>query len=216
MPSVTLAQLTTRVYDRLDGNSLLYTQANITDALNECIRVTNANIGWLQATIQVPGLSQPGRVFYDVPAGILVPMRVQFEDAYLQKFFLNSIGKACSTWVTDTTATTGMPVSSWVPMGFSKFAIHPADSQGGSPIIVTGIAEPAPLVNRADIIPIPNEFSDLIVNLSAQVLTLKETGALFKQSSLWYQQYMSLMKKYMLWRTMIMPRYFVPELKQAK
>src|ERR1019366_8962486 len=99
MPSVTLSQLQSRVYDRLDGNTLLYTSANVTSALNECIRIVNANTGFLQITAQVPGLSQAGRVFYDVPASILVPMRVQFEADYLRKFFPNSIGMAYSTWL---------------------------------------------------------------------------------------------------------------------
>lgn len=215
MPLVTLAQLQSRVYTRLDQNTLLYTQQNVTDAINECIRVVNLATGFLQITAQVPNLSQSNRVFYDVPAGILVPMRVQFESGYLTKYFPNAIGMSYATWTQDNTANTGLPVSEWIPTGFSKFAIHPADSIGGSPIFVTGIAEPVQLVNQSDTTLIPVEYSDCIINLAAQILCLKETGALFKQSSLYYQQYLSLMKKLTIWRGMIMPRYYVETTQKA-
>jgi len=209
MASQTLAQLQSRVYARLDDNTLLYTSQNVTDSLNEAIRVVNLASGFLQGTIQVPTLSQPNRIWYDVPAGILIPMRCQFEGGYLVKYFPNAIGMAYSTWTTDSTANTGLPVAEWVPCGFTKFAIHPADSIGGSEIYISGVLEPTLLVNPSDTIQMPVEYSDLIVNLSAQILCLKETGSLFKQSSLYYQQFLSLMKKLTIWRGMIMPRYYV-------
>jgi len=201
----------------LDSNTLLYTAANLTDAINECLRVVNIATGFAQTTVQIPGLSQENRIFYDIPTGpgnILIPMRCQFESGYLYKYFPNAIGKAFAAWVTDTTASTGMPVSHWIPLGLKKFAIHPADSIGGSPIFITGVQELVPLVNLTDTVPIPNEYSDLIVNLSAQVLTLKETGALFKQSAAYYQVYLSQIKKLLLWRSAIMPRFFIPEMVQ--
>ena len=216
MPLVTLAQLQSRVYTRLDQNTLLYTQQNITDSLNEAIRVVNAATGFQQGTIQVPGLSQANRVWYDVPQGILIPIRCQFESGYLNKYFPNQIGKAYATWLTDTTDNSGLPVSCWVPCGFSKFAIHPADSIGGSPIFISGVLEPTQLVNPTDAVNMPVEYTDILVNLSAQTLCLKETGALFKQSSLFYQTYLSQIKKFLLWRSAIMPRYYVPELVQKQ
>lgn len=216
MPSQTLAQLQSRVWDRLDSNTLLYTSQNVTDAVNECIRVVNAATGFMQGTIQVPNLSQAGRIWYDVPTGILVPLRCQFESSWLQRFFPNQIGMAYSNWTQDSTANTGLPVSCWVPLGFQKFAIWPADSIGGSPIFITGVLEPTQLVNPNDVINMPVEYTDCIVNLSSQVLCLKETGMLFKQSSLWYQQYLSQIKKMTIWRSAIMPAYYVPELAQKR
>lgn len=215
MPIVTLAELQTRIYDRLDNNTLLYTAPEVTNAINECIRVVNLAVGFLQITDNVgTGVTIANQVYYSTPASILIPMRVQFESTYLQKVFPNQIGKSNATWVTDTTTTTGQEVSEWIPIGLTTFAIHPADALGGGALQMTGIAEPAPLVNPGDSVPIPGEYSDTIVNLSAQVLSLKESSAEFKTMAAYYQVYLSLIKKAAIWQNARMPRFFLPETTQ--
>jgi hypothetical protein len=82
---------------------------------------------------------------------------------------------------------------------------------GGAALFMTGVAEPALLVNPTDTVVIPNEYTDALVLLAAQVLTLKETGPLFLQSREYYKQFLSLMKRATIWRSAIMPRFFIPE-----
>lgn len=212
MPTVTLLQLKNRVFSRIDDNRLFYAESELTNAINECIRCFNNFTGMIQTTVPVgTGITEPGRVWYDVPESIFIPIRVQFEDTYLQKTFANQIGKSNATWVRDTTDNTALPVSQWVPCGFKKFAIHPADSLGGAALTMTGVAEPALLVNDTDTVVIPNEYTDPVVLMASQVVTIKETAALFKQSAAYYQQYLHIMKRASIWRGTVMPKFYIPE-----
>jgi hypothetical protein len=216
MPLLTLQGLIDRVYARLDNNQLLYpTYPVVVWAINEAIQVLNLQTGFIQTTLQVPGWSQQNRVWYDVPAGIVIPTRVQFESTYLQPATLNGIGQTYPNWTGDTTANTGLPVAYWIPAGLNKFAIYPADALGGQDIRVTGVAEPAPLVNLTDAVPMPNEYVSAFDLLAAHTLQLKESSAMFAQSSTDYQAYMRTMKKAAMWRGMVQPRYFV-EAQQPK
>ena len=214
MPSVSLLQLQQRILSRLDGNTLLYPVSEVTAAINECLRVLNLATGIFQ--ISTPIFTESNRIFYDVPTGILIPTRVQFEGQYLQRTFPNSAGMSNARWVTDTTTNTGMPVSRWIPCGFIKFAIHPADSIGGGQLLITGVQEPVLLANPTDTLTLPNEYTDALVLLAAQILTLKETGAIFEQASLVLNDYYRILKKIVLWRSFVQPKYFIPELVQKK
>lgn len=215
MPLLTLNDLVARVYARLDGNASLYSLPRLVDAINEAIQVLNLQTGFIQTTVQAPNYSQTNRVWYDVPAGIVIPTRVQFEAWYLQPATLNGIGQMYPNWTSDTTANTGLPVSYWIPAGVTKFAIYPADALGGQDIQVTGVAEPTPLANMTDSVPIPNEFVSAFDLLAVHTLQLKESSTMFGQSSLDYQAFMRIAKKASMWRGMVQPRYFV-EAQQPK
>jgi hypothetical protein len=216
MPTVTLAQLQERIYSRLDNNTLLYEQVEVTARINECMRTLNLFTGILQVTLQTPTLSQPGRVWYDVPQGIIVPIRVQFSDTYLNKIFPTSMGMSNARWVSDTTANTGLPVSEWVPCGFTKFALHPADSIGGSEIFVTGIMETPLLINQTDTVAIPNEFTDALVLSASATLMLKETSKLKEQGNAVLSDYYKILKKIQIWRNWLQPRFWIAELTEKK
>ena len=188
--------------------------AQVVDAVNEAIQILNLQTGFIQTTVQVPGYSQINRVWYDTPTGIIIPLRVQFDVNYLQSATLNGIGRIYPNWTIDTTALTGLPVTYWIPAGLKKFAIYPADSLGGYSIYVTGVQEPVPLVNLTDVVPMPNECVSAFDLLASHTLQLKESSALFAQSSNDYQGYMRMMKRMAIWRGMVQPRYFVSEAQQ--
>lgn len=215
MPTVTLADLQSRVYAKLDQNTLLYTNTELTNAINECIRAFNLATGMLQVTLPVEtGVTVANQLLYQVPDGILIPMRIQVDDLYLQKVFANQLGKAYPTWQTDTTDTLGQPTWQWVPIGWTLFALHPADAQGGAALQMTGVAEPVLLVAPSDTVAIPAEYTQCLVDLAANVLTLKESTMLFKQSSEYFRTYLSLLKKASIWRNFACPRFYIPETAQ--
>lgn len=195
MPSVTLSDMSARVLTRLDNNSLLYTQAEITSAVNESVRVVNGIIGYLQGTISVPGFSRPNQVWYDVPLGILFPLRVQFERSYLEQSSVDNLGLTAPNWLTETTANTGSPVVHWAPCGLGMFAIHPADSIGGNDLQVTGIIEPTQLVSGTDVIQLPNEYSESIEEMTVVVLAFKEGSKIFQDALPLYQKFQNKMGK---------------------
>lgn len=215
MPTLTLQDLSNRVYARLDGNTALYPQAQVTDSLNEQIRVTNLHTGFLQASANVPGNSVANQAFYNVPAGILATLRVQFNGVYLGMLELNELGQSHPYWASDTTASTGMPVTSWTPFGLSEFIIWPSDSVGNNTITVVGIQEPVLLVNSGDVITMPNEQAEMIDRLAFNCLTLKETGAILQQSYEEYKAAQRQIRKIQLWQGLAMPSLWNPEGRQA-
>lgn len=198
MPTVTLSNLQSRVYSRIDDNMLLYESAAVTSAINEAIRVTNLFVGYIQTSGSVT--SRPNQVWYPMPFGILIPIRLQFENAFIERFSLNNMGQAAPQWLKETTRNTGVPVSHWVAGGLDKFAIHPADSVGGNNITVTGIAEPSLLVNLSDTISFPDEYSEAIEDMAFMALILKEGGKILSDGIVVYQAAISKLKQFSRWQ----------------
>jgi hypothetical protein len=214
MPRLTLGDLDARVLARVDGNALLYTQAERYNAINEAIRVLNLATGFIQVTLPVATWSIVNRVWYDVPAGIVIPLRVQYENTYLGRLSLKAIGLSTPGWTQETTVTAAQPVTNWVPFGLTKFGIYPAATIGGSQILVTGVAEPAPLVNPADSVSFPNQVDAAFDLLAVHTLQLKESGQAFAAASADYQGFLRIMNKIVPWRGWTAPRYFISEAQQ--
>lgn len=207
MPTFTLADLRTRVLDRLDNNDLLYPNVDIDATINECQKITNLVLGYYQGTVVLPGYSQPKRSWYGIPPGIVVPTKVQWESRYLQPIDLNAIGQQRPRWTTETTRNTGYPVSEWVRWGLNLFGIWPADSEGGSQILVTGILEPVPLVNATDTVTWSSDVTNCFDLYCSHVLQLKESEAIFKQATSDFDGYQRVIKRLTWVQGMAMPRW---------
>jgi hypothetical protein len=215
MPVLTLGDLKTRVYNRLDQNTALYPDADVTREINDSIAAWSLFTSAIQAQVHVPGYTVANQVLYSVPAGILVPQRVYFEGRQLAKESIRKMSLLRRDWITDVSSTRG-PVCDWIPFGIGTFAIHPADSIGGNDLLVVGIAEPTPLVLDADPITLPDEDADSIAELSSANLTFREGGAIFAASSLLYQKFLSRMKERMTWKAVKLPRYWILAATQAQ
>lgn len=216
MPTLTLQDLDNRVLSRLDENTLLYSQSARYSAINEAIRVLNLATGFLQATVPVPGWSQVNRHWYDVPQGLVMPVRVAFNGFYLGRTSINKLGLTHQNWIADTTANTGYQVYRWAPFGMKKFAIYPADSVGGGNIMVTGVAEPTVLTQPTQVVQFPTEVLTAFDALASHTLQLKESTQEFANSSLAYQEYLRQLKKITIWRGWVAPRFFIEEQQQPR
>lgn len=205
MPTLTLNDLSNRVYARVDANSLLYPQAEVTTAINEAIQILNLFTGFLQVSANVSGNSVANQTFYTVPTGILIPMRVQFKQTYLPLLNLVEIGQQYPTWTADTTATTGLPVCYWIPFGLTGFAIYPADAIGGNTITVTGVQEPVLLVSSGDVITMTNEMASALDYYAFNILTLKESGKILNDSFSEFKRFQKQISRIKLWQGMSWP-----------
>lgn len=215
MPTVTLAQLETRVWDGLDANTLFYPEDNIRRVINEGLRRLNLLTGFTQVDIAVSGFSVAGRLVYTVPSGVLLPQRVYFEQRELEKLSLRQLGAQFRNWTVDSNASIG-PVSRWCPIGINQFVIHPLDSYGGQLIEVSGVGPITPLVAQGDTVSLNNELTDILVDYARSRSMLKEGGKPFADASMAYQQMISKVKTMMIWDGMNFPRYFlVKELEPA-
>jgi hypothetical protein len=203
VPSVTLEQMMSRVYSRLDGNTVLYLSQEVINAINEQIRVVNCYTGYLQTVVELPSFTRPNQVWYRVPSGVLFPLRLQWEQTFLDRVSLDMLGQSHPNWSMENTANTGMQVSRWALAGLGIFALHPADSVGGNDIRITAIQEPVLLESGTDVIPFPNEYSEIIEDLTVVALVLKESGQTFQQTLVLYKKAMSKLKemsRWMVWR----------------
>jgi len=203
MPNVTLSNLWSRVWSRLDNNTQLYETAALTYAINESIRITNIFIGYIQTTGTL--ITRPNQVWYPMPDGVLIPMKLQFEGSFIERVSLNYLGETFPNWRADTTANTGYAVSHWMTSGLDKFVIHPADSIGGNLISITGVAEPTVLVNASDTISFPEEYSEVIEDLAFTALIMKEGGKIMADGMAVYKQAISKLKEFSRWQAMRQP-----------
>ena len=209
MPTVTLSALQSRVYARLDTSPLgLYPVSQVTLVLNEGLRRLNMLIGWKMDTVAVPGFTQANTLVYTVPDTLTIPTMVWCEKRALRKISLARISQQFKNWITDTNLTAG-PISRWVPIGLTKFAIHPQDSADGRLLEVTGIAKVTPLVGANDTVDIEDEWADALVDYALSRIRLKEGGTRFASDSIIYNQLVSKIKPALLWQSMKFHAYFV-------
>ena len=214
MPSsyctITVADMTSRILDRLDNNTLLYTQAEITTALNEAVRTANDITGFLQGSSNITTVS--GNPWYGTPYTHLIPLRLQAGNFYLQKTTIWSLAQKNPTWQMDTEASTGVGSYSWAPIGLKRFAVYPAPSEAYT-LTVTSVIEPTLLVHTFDVLQIPPEYVDLLQDIAVHVLQLKEGGKIFQQSMTVYQRAVAKLREMSVFRR-DMQLYYQPEAEQ--
>lgn len=202
MPTVTLAQMRTQVYHRLEENVLLYGQSEVDDAINEQLRVLNCWTGWYQQTVGFTQLSIPKRFFYDIPAPIVIPLNVKWDRKGLDKSSLTDAVMTTRDVLTRTSAVDGPP-RYWVPLGLRKIAMIPADAVGGRYMEVTGIADPPKLVNASDSFSLSDEYTDAIEDGSFISLVLKEGGKILADAlRSVYPQYKAKLMELRRWQTL--------------
>jgi len=213
VPSTTLSSLSSRIYSRLDNNSTLYTQTEVTAAINENIRYINVVTGYIQGTGTVNTVSN--QFWYSTPAGIIVPTRLQWNGVFLEKVGLNQLGLRYANMLTETTSNQGLPVSEWACSGLRTFAIHPADSVASNTLVMTGVIEPTPLAAAGDVVQLPDEYTELVEDLAVVYLTLKEGAQIFQQSMVLWKRVQGKLKQWSRWQQDREPALPV-ELVQAK
>ena len=208
MPSLTLGDLQDRVYQSLDRNTLLYPLAEVTDYINEAVLVIGNITGFLQKQVVLPSASQANRVWYDVPADILVPFKLVYDKRYLlNKMSLTKIGCLYPNWTTERSAVVGSPVARWVPVGLTKFGIHPADSNGGAEMRISGIQVPVTLSDPNQVVPFPNEYMDSVEDLVVMSIQLKEVMPIQQAMNSLYPRFLDKMSSQNRWRNVIQPGY---------
>jgi len=212
LPSLTLADLKDQVYSRLEENREMYSDTEVTAAINEAYRILSMFCGWVNRTSSIlSGYTIADRTFYDIPDDIVFPQKVDFEGQALEKVSLFSMSQMRPTWARETTANTGRNVSQWVPIGIRKFAIHPADSVGGGLLQVTGIGEPTVLVNDLDRVLIPKEGILPVCDYAAHSVQCKLQGAPFMESLELYSNILNIMQLSKLLASYRQPRMFFDE-----
>jgi hypothetical protein len=210
VPTNTLATLEQGIYDGLDNNTGLYAEPNIRAIINQGLWRLAFLTGYNETMVPVPGFSQAGKLIYQVPPGIVVPMRVYCEGRELSKCSLRELSGWFRNWSTDTTASLG-PIARWCPIDTTQFIIHPMDAVGGNFLEVEGLGNVTALVNPGDEAPIDDEYADIVVDYGKSRARLKLTGKPFADAAVAYQDFIRKMKGMTIWTDMRFPRYWLDD-----
>ena len=132
MPSVTAAELLTRVYSRIDNNAALYPRDSVLEELNDSIRCVNLFTGVIQISVPIftvgldPTIPTSPQLMYPKPSGMVYITSVDYEGRSLSPTSLRALAGLYRSWATDISQP-GRPVKEWVPIGITNFLIHPRD-----------------------------------------------------------------------------------------
>lgn len=207
MPTVQLSTLQGYVLDRLDNNTAFFTNTQITAAINEAVRISNAFIGYIQAKTTFTTVTTLANI-YSTPAGVLYPLQIVLGNIQIEKVSLAKLARDFPNWATDTTVQLGPPMR-WAPIGLSQFVIHPNDSVGGRTATMFGVSEPTLLVNATDVLQIEDAFVQLIIEYAAHRVQLKLGGKPFADASLVIRKFWSEMKSRSLMQVEKFPKYWI-------
>jgi hypothetical protein len=207
VPVTSLADLRTGVYYRLDGNTALYTTAEVDAAINEAVRTLNLLTGFYQTRAAVSIASRIDRKFYQVPSEIIVPLGVYVDSLPLAKTTVSRLTMEYPDWFGER-STSRAPAMLWAPMGLRTIIVYPPAHIAGQLITVSGIGETPLLVSDTDEIPITDDLADVLEDLSFHVLPLKVGGAEFEQQLPVYRGFLSRAKEIKRWVGLRNPRFF--------
>lgn len=206
MPTVTLSELRENVYTRLEGNTVLYTDDEVDDSINDAIGTVQLLTGFGQTRVTHDYTTRRGRPFYQVPYSLLVVTAVYLEE---QPLFKSSLSQKCSAdmgWLRRPASASRQP-SEWTPLGIRLIAISPAPWIDGQQITMTGIAEPTPLVNDTDVISLKDEHVELVTLLASHTPIAKIGGLEFANSGTIYKDFLARAKKLRRFQSFKNPRW---------
>jgi hypothetical protein len=187
--TTTLAQLEARLADRYES-VIFWTAEEARLAINEALRVWNLLIGYWKARVLIPTIA--GQTWYPTPPRLLYPVRMDFGNAPLVLTSLFDLDMGHPSWEGETTATSGNPASPmvWVPLGFTQFAIWPADALGQNSLVIDGVTLAPQLVLLTDYLDLGEEEIGVLLGYALHVLTWKVGGERFAATLPFYQAFL--------------------------
>lgn len=196
-----------RVLSRVENNDSFYTREHIMKAINYGLQTTNIWLGFAQDEKQI--ISVANRVCYEVPYDLVLPMSVSFDGRTLYKSSFDALVSNSHRLLKETNVNTGIQPLEWALFGTRKFFIYPADGRGGHLIQISGVVEAPQFVLESDIITVPVNIMNTIVDYAAHLVQCKLTGRPFFDSLAFYNGYRDFTKMNSIWRTVNQPYYNV-------
>jgi hypothetical protein len=206
MPTYSLAQLSSLIYDELDNNVGLYPQAQVTAVLNEGLCKINNLVAFQQANI--PIFTTPNQLVYTMPSGVLIPTKVYFEGVEIQKVSMRELGTTHRDWAIEASSAYGAP-SRWAPIGQATFVLNPMDSIGGRLLEIQGTGPVTFLVNAGDTVSLDDDMVATLVDWGQGRIQLKLGGRPFANASLSYQRFIREVRDDIMFDEMQWPSYFL-------
>ena len=143
---------------------------------------------------QVSTLYNGGAGFFiDSIIGTLIyPLRMEWQSYPMNACSIEDMDAFRMNWETETTASGGsVPTRPllYIPAGLTLFAIWPADSVGGSNMVVDSVLETPILTNDSDFIDLGEEELHALIGEALSIAAFKEGGARFEACKRFHQEF---------------------------
>jgi hypothetical protein len=181
-----------RCDETVESGPVFWTQNEIYSAAMEAMCDLLLLVGRPDMIVSVPFEVQPNTPFQDVPKGVFAVTGLQGPVSEVWKVTLQDLDGAQVAgpdWEQDI----GDSITSWAPLGFTKFIVHPSVAQAQT-VLLTGIASPVTGIwpyNGSESVPFHSEFFQAIEKYAAHYLQFKAGGGDFKASMADYESYMA-------------------------
>jgi hypothetical protein len=188
--TTTLATLRLRLQERYESTPF-WNNAEALHALNEALRKWNLYVGQWKTIATVP--TTPNTVWYSMGAStIIYPLRAEWQSYPLATCDTESMDYFRPNWEAETTATSGAPSrpTMLIPAGLNLFALWPADSAGGSNMVLDGVRSTPVLAADTDFLDAGEEEVHAIVGEALCIAAFKESGRRFATAQLYHQQFL--------------------------
>jgi hypothetical protein len=149
-------------------------------------------VGRPDLVVSVPFTVQPNTPYQQTPEGIFAITNIQGPVSEVWKVTLQDLDGAQVAgpdWEQDI----GDSITTWAPLGFTKFIVHPSVAQAQT-VLLTGIASPVTDMwpyNGTEAVPFHDEFFQAIEKYAAHYLQFKVGDQDFKASMADYESYLA-------------------------
>jgi len=190
----TISTLVPYVASRVDEPSgpVFWSANELTSAISEAMCDLMLLVARPDLIVSVPFTVQPNTPYQQTPEGIFAITNIQGSVSEVWKVTLQDLDGAQVAgpdWEQDI----GPSITTWAPLGFTKFIVHPSVAQAQT-VLLTGIASPVTDVwpyNGTEAVPFADQFFQAIEKYAASYLQFKVGGQDFKASMADYESYLA-------------------------
>jgi len=181
------------VASRVDEPSgpVFWSANELTSAISEAMCDLMLLVARPDLIVSQPFTIQPNTPYQNTPEGIFAITNIQGPASEVWKVTLQDLDGAQVAgpdWEQDI----GPSITTWAPLGFTKFIVHPSVAQAQT-VLLTGIASPVTDTwpySGSEPVPFPDEFFQCVEKYARHYLAFKEGGESFKDSMADYQNYL--------------------------
>jgi hypothetical protein len=185
---VTLATLQTLLAARWEGTPF-WDSTDATNAINEALREWNMLTGFWKERVTLTTVAN--QVWYSVPSTLVYQLRMDFGSYPMEITSLFDLDNGQPGWEGEVSGGADLPNRPmlFAPAGFNLFAIWPADSVGGTTLVIDSVARTPSLANAGDFVDIGQEELDALLGYALHVAAFKEGGQRFGATQSLYRNF---------------------------
>ena len=166
-----------------------WTPVEANSAINEALQWYNLYTGVWRERAVLPTVAD--QVLYTVSAPLMGAVRMEFNGRSLAMTSLADLDNGRPDWQSETTADTGVPTQPtlWAPVGFTQFALWPADAVGQNSLQIDGLLVTPTLTEDWQFVDLDDSELDPLVGEALHIAAFKDPGRSPRTAG-WHQQFL--------------------------